>query len=225
MTTAVSSTSPLLADNLYLSSGTATGTTGSAANASEQNKRFLKLLTTQLTNQDPLNPMDNAQMTSQIAQISTVTGLEQLNHTVSGLSGQFLQLQALQGASLVGRGVVLPGKQLAVGDDGKSSGGFELSSPATQVKVELLNAAGSVVQSAELGPKAAGTGGFVLPSIGLAEGQGYTFRVTAKSGNTDLPVTSLMQDRVLAVSTSGGALKLELLRGGTVAYDTVKSVN
>lgn len=225
MTTAVTNTSPLLPDSLYLSSGTATGTTGSAANASEQNKRFLKLLTTQLTNQDPLNPMDNAQMTSQIAQISTVTGLEQLNASVASLSGQFLQLQALQGASLVGRGVVLPGDQLAVGEDGLSRGGFELGSPATQVKVEVLNAAGSVVQSADLGPRAAGSGGFVLPDIGLADGQGHTFRVSASSGSTPLAVTTLMQDKVLAVSTNGGALTLELLRGGPVAYQSVKAVN
>jgi flagellar basal-body rod modification protein FlgD len=47
--------------------------------------RFLKLLTTQLKNQDPLNPMDNAQMTSQLAQISTVDGIEKLNATLQKL--------------------------------------------------------------------------------------------------------------------------------------------
>ena len=83
----------------------ATGTTAataasatSTANADAAD-RFLKLLVAQMQNQDPLNPMDNAQVTSQMAQINTVTGIEKLNTTVSGLNGQLVQLQALQGAT------------------------------------------------------------------------------------------------------------------------------
>ena len=69
--------------------------------------RFLKLLVAQMQNQDPLNPMDNAQVTSQMAQINTVSGIEKLNTTVPGLNSQFVQLQALQGATLVGRDVTV----------------------------------------------------------------------------------------------------------------------
>ena len=76
---------------------------------------FLKLLVTQMQNQDPLNPMDNAQVTSQIAQINTVTGIQSLNTTVAGLGAQFTQLQALQGVSLVGRDVTLEGNTLPLG--------------------------------------------------------------------------------------------------------------
>ena len=76
--------------------------------------RFLKLLVAQMQNQDPLNPMDNAQVTSQMAQINTVTGIEKLNTTVQGLNGQFVQLQALQGASLVGRDVIVAGNRCSV---------------------------------------------------------------------------------------------------------------
>ena len=78
--------------------------------------RFLKLLVAQMQNQDPLNPMDNAQVTSQMAQINTVTGIEKLNSSVAGLSSQFMQMQALQGASLVGRDVIVPGSQLDIVD-------------------------------------------------------------------------------------------------------------
>src|SRR5215216_1743278 len=69
--------------------------------------RFLKLLVAQMQNQDPLNPMDNAQVTSQMAQINTVNGIEKLNNSVEGLSGHFMQMQALQGAALVGRDVIV----------------------------------------------------------------------------------------------------------------------
>jgi flagellar basal-body rod modification protein FlgD len=67
--------------------------------------RFLTMLVTQLQNQDPLNPMDNAQITSQMAQINAVTGLEKVNASVQALGTQLLQMQAMQGAALVGRDV------------------------------------------------------------------------------------------------------------------------
>ena len=71
--------------------------------------RFLKLLVAQLNNQDPMNPMDNAQMTSQMAQINTVTGIQQVNETLKSMADQFASLQVLQGASMVGRDVLIEG--------------------------------------------------------------------------------------------------------------------
>ena len=94
--------------------------------------RFLKLLVTQMQNQDPLNPMDNAQITSKMAQINTVSGIDKLNTSVQGLSTQFRQMQALQGASLVGRDITLNGNQLSV-QGGVGVGGFELSGTADSV--------------------------------------------------------------------------------------------
>ena len=224
MSTSVSPTSPVLPDQLYAASSSTAGKGSGTASASEQNQRFLKLLTTQLTNQDPLNPMDNAQMTSQIAQISTVTGLEQLNSTVKSLSTQFLQLQALQGASLVGHGVVLPGDRLALAD-GMAQGGFDLASPASEVKVEVLNGAGQTLKTVQLGAREGGSGRFEFPASELDAGQTYRFRVSAQAGGAAVAATPLVQDRVQAVSTSGGALTLELQLGGRVAYDAVRSVN
>jgi flagellar basal-body rod modification protein FlgD len=69
--------------------------------------RFLKLLTTQLKNQDPLNPMDNAQMTSQLAQISTVDGIEKLNATLQKLLSSTVEREAMQAAALVGHQVMV----------------------------------------------------------------------------------------------------------------------
>ena len=83
---------------------TSTPAASAASDASVTSDRFLKLLVAQMQNQDPLNPMDNAEVTSQMAQINTVTGIDKLNTTVEGLSSQFVQLQAMQGASLVADG-------------------------------------------------------------------------------------------------------------------------
>src|SRR5881227_1562992 len=86
--------------------GAASSIAASTTDASATSERFLKLLVAQMKNQDPLSPMDNAQVTSQMAQINTVSGIEKLNLTVQGLSSQFAQLQAVQGVSLVGHDVV-----------------------------------------------------------------------------------------------------------------------
>src|SRR6186997_1208132 len=115
----------------------ASSLTASASDAKATSERFLKLLVAQMQNQDPLSPMDNAQVTSQMAQINTVSGIEKLNLTVQGLSSQFAQLQAVQGAALVGHDVVVPGNALQI-SDAVGEGGFELAGPADHVKVEIL---------------------------------------------------------------------------------------
>ena len=201
--------------------GTQTSATNTAAEASD---RFLKLLVAQMQNQDPLNPMDNAQVTSQMAQINTVTGIEKLNSTVQSLSGQFVQMQALQGASLVGRDVIVPGNKIDM-QEGVGQGGFELTSTADNVKVEVLSAAGQVLDTMNLGAQTAGTHSFDWTAGTNATATGLTFRVTATSGATKLESTALMRDKVEAVSTSGDSLTLELEKSGNVAYDKVKAFN
>ena len=196
--------------------------TGSnAANASD---RFLKLLVAQMQNQDPLNPMDNAQVTSQMAQINTVTGIEKLNTTVEGLNSQFVQMQALQGASLVGRDVIVPGNQLDIAD-GVGQGGFELTSPADAVKVEVLSASGQVVDTLQLGARGAGMHSFDWAAGTATNDSGLRFRVTSTLGGTTTSATALMRDRVDAVSTTGTGFSLELARSGSVGYASVKAFN
>ena len=188
--------------------------------------RFLKLLVAQMSHQDPLNPMDNAQVTSQMAQINTVNGIEKLNRTVEGLNLQFVQMQALQGASLVGRDVIVAGDRLTPNDAGLPQGGFELSSPADSVKVEVLNAGGRVIDTIDLGAEGSGRHGFEwTPPAGVDAALGDRFRVVARSGAAVLPVTPLMRDRVDAVATGGDTLTLELRTSGSVAYSQIKAFN
>ena len=188
--------------------------------------RFLKLLVAQMKNQDPLNPMDNAQVTSQMAQISTVNGIDKLNTTVMGLNRQFVQMQALQGASLVGRDVILPGDRLSTNDDGLVQGGFELAAAASSVKVEVLNAGGHVIDSIDLGAESAGRHGFEWkPAAGVDPTLGQRFRIVAKSGAAAVAATPLMRDRVDAVVTGGDSLTLELRSNGSVAYSQIRAFN
>jgi flagellar basal-body rod modification protein FlgD len=196
------------------------------ANQAGSEDRFLKLLVAQMKNQDPLNPMDNAQVTSQMAQIQSVSGIDKLNNTVASLGAQFTRFATLQGASLVGRDVIVPGNRLAPNDAGLIQGGFELASAADSVKVEVLNAAGGVIDSIDLGAQGNGTHGFEwTPAKGVDPALGTTFRVAAKSGAADVNATSLMRDRVDAVMAGGDTLTLELRNSGTVAYSQIRAFN
>ena len=205
-------------------SGTTTaGTSTSGTSDAGSADRFLKLLVAQMQNQDPLNPMDNAQITSQMAQINTVTGIQTLNSTVQALQGQFVQMQALQGAALVGRDVVVQGNQLDI-SDGVGQGGFELTSAADAVKVEVLNAGGHVVDTIQLGAQQAGMNGFQWDASKTTD-TSLTFRVTATLGSATLSSTPLMRDRVNAVTAADGTLTLELERSGSTAYADIKAFN
>ncbi len=196
----------------------------STANDTASADRFLKLLVTQMQNQDPLNPMDNAQVTSQLAQINTVNGIEKLNTSVEGLNAQFMQMQAVTGASLVGRDVTVAGNRVAV-ESGVGVAGFDLSGTASRVQVEVMNAGGRVVETLDLGTLPAGVHGFEWKAPGVADGAEHRFRVVASNGTVPVPTTALMRDRVESVSTGAKGLLIDTQYSGRVSYADVKAIN
>jgi len=197
---------------------------GGTTSAEDQSNRFLKLLVAQMSNQDPLNPMDSAQVTSQMAQISTVQGVQTLNKTVSGLDSQFTQLQTMQGAALVGHDVATDGHTLRVDPaTHKGDGGFELDSPATSVSVDILNPAGTTVGSVKLGPQGAGSHGFDFDVPVAAQGQALTFRVNALNNDAPLDAKSFAFNSIEAVSSANGKLAVELDDGRRVDYADVRA--
>ena len=90
--------------------------------------RFLTLLVTQMRNQDPLNPMDNAEVTTQLAQISTVSGIDKLNNAIEGMAQGLLAAQSLQAGGLIGRGVLAPGSALVL-EGGQAKAGVTPGQP------------------------------------------------------------------------------------------------
>ncbi len=213
-------------DFTSLNRATSSSSSVKTQNDAGSEDRFLKLLVAQMQNQDPLNPMDNAQVTSQMAQIQSVNGLATLNRSVEGLGAQFAQMSALQGASLVGRDVVVPGNRLVANDEDLVQGGFELNGPADSVKVEVLNAGGHVIDTIEIGAQSAGRHGFEwTPPAGVDPATGDTFRVVARNGAANVGFTPLMRDRVDAVIAGGDTLTLELRHSGSVPYDQIRAFN
>ncbi len=159
----------------------AASSSSGTSSAAEQQDRFMKLLVAQMKNQDPLNPMDNAQMTSQIAQINTVSGIEKLNTTVTSLLASFNNLQAQSATQLPGRSVLVPGSGLTLAD-GQAMGGVELGGAADAVTVDIVDAAGTTVRSLALGASDAGVRSFTwdgLQTDGKAAAAGnYRLRVS-----------------------------------------------
>ncbi|TVO57312.1 flagellar hook assembly protein FlgD [Denitromonas halophila] len=164
--------------------------------------RFLTLLTTQLKNQDPLSPMDNAAVTSQLAQISTVDGIERLNATLGELMEGQQSSEALQAAQLLGRGVLVPGKGLVLTDQG-SLGGFKLDASADKVIVSISDANGLEVASVDMGAHTAGTHSFQWDGTatdGTPAAAGvYTVKITATQGDEKVAATALELGQVSSV--------------------------
>jgi flagellar basal-body rod modification protein FlgD len=230
VTATAPASSPTTNPYAAVQASTNTATAAKSANEAGSADRFLKLLVTQMQNQDPLSPMDNAQLTSQLAQINTVNGIEKLNTTVEGLNAQFVQMQAVTAAGLVGHNVTLPGSRMAI-ENGAGSGGFELTGGADNVRIEILNPGGRVVESKDLGPKGSGRHSFEwaaaakgVPDTG-EDGAPYSFRVVASNGTVAVPAQALMQDRVVAVSSKGNSLVIDTQHSGSVAYSDVKAFN
>ena len=191
--------------------------------ASEQTDRFLKLLVTQMQNQDPLNPMDNAQITTQMAQISTVSGIDDLNKSIAAMGNTLFTSQSMQAASLIGKNVLIPGKTLTLDADGKTSAGFALAGPADKVSVDIKDANGKVVDTIDLGKQSPGRVTFDWTSA-KKNATGLTFEVNATLKGVKVDTQAMIADKVLAVYADGGQLAVELDKSGVVSYSDIKAI-
>nr|WP_315245448.1 flagellar hook capping FlgD N-terminal domain-containing protein [uncultured Albidiferax sp.] len=209
---------------LNAASSSLVGTTSTNSTSAEASQdRFLKLLVAQLNNQDPMNPMDNAQMTSQLAQINTVSGIQTLNDTMTSMAAQIAALQSLQGSSTIGREVLTEGNTLNV-TDGVGKGSFDLASNADAVKVEVRTTGGTLLGTVNLGAQEAGRQSFTWDASQYTNAGELSFKVVATQGTTAVTSTALERNKVVAVSNVNNALNLQLSNGGSVAYSAVKAI-
>ncbi len=227
MASVTSSTSTSAAD-IYASINGSSGTkTTSTSVAAEAENRFLTLLMTQIKNQDPLNPMDSAGVTTQLAQLNTVSGIEKLNSTLSQLLSGYNEAQGLQAAGIIGKNVMVAGNTLPL-SNGAAYGGALLESAADSVTLTVKNAAGKTVQTQSLGAKEAGSFYFAWDGKDadgnqLADGS-YTFSVEAKSGSSTVTATAMKIGTVSAVARSGSGFVLDLGAQGDVAFKDVQQI-
>ena len=185
--------------------------------------RFLKLLVAQMQNQDPLNPMDNAQVTSQMAQINTVSGIQQVNESIKSLASQFAAMQMLQGTSMIGHDVLTNGNTMTV-NNGVGRASFDLSGNADKVTVQISTPGGQILDTVELGNQSKGQVDFEWNASGYTGSAAPVFKVTASQSGRAVSTTNLGRDTVVGVSNDGAAMNLALKSGATVAYNAVKAI-
>jgi flagellar basal-body rod modification protein FlgD len=189
--------------------------------------RFLKLLVTQMKNQDPLNPMDNAQVTSQMAQLSTVTGIDKLNSTVQALSSSMLASQSLQAVSMIGHVALTDGDSMSL-SKGSAYGGVELKDPADKVTVKIADASGAVVRTLQLGAQDAGVVDFnwdgMTDSGGTAADGNYTFTAASELSGKKMDATTLSYGLVNSVAQSSSGVTVNIGNQGEVGLNTIRKI-
>jgi len=200
--------------------------------------KFMTLLVTQMKNQDPLNPLDNAQVTSQLAQLSTVTGVNKLNATMESLKASYQSSETLAAANMIGHGVLVPGGNVTL-SGGKGILGVDLASAADNVKVIITDpSTGKDVDVIDLGAQQAGTvplawDGVPDPTkldangkpVTLRDGN-YLIRVVATQGGEQLKdAKALSFDKVASVTSNAkDGVKLNLPNLGLVTIADVRQI-
>lgn len=179
----------------------------------DQQSRFLKLLTTQLKNQDPMNPMENAEMTSQLAQMSTVDGIERLNKLVQSFFDSQASAEGLNAAALLGRGVLVEGRGLALTGSG-AVGGFEVDAAADRVTLSVRDSAGLLVKQIEFEGVEAGSHNFVWDGTAddgsrAADGV-YTLSLSASRGDEAVAGRTLQFGPVTSIVRGAGGTDLQV---------------
>ncbi|HIH2655433.1 TPA: flagellar hook assembly protein FlgD [Burkholderia cenocepacia] len=198
--------------------------------ASDLQATFLKLLVTQLQNQDPTSPVDSSQMTSQLAQINTVSGIAQLNTSLTSLSTQLAAGQQTQAALLIGTNVLARGNSVAVKGGAASPFGVSLANSVSNLTITVKNSAGAVVDTINAGAQSAGTVPFnwtPTDAAGNALPDG-TYTVSASytnSAGTPQAATTLAAATVQSVvKQADGTAGLVLSNGTTVGLTQVASI-
>lgn len=229
-----------------IDSGVLNGLNGGAAGASgaggltsgqsdELRNNFMTMLVTQLQNQDPMDPMKNEEMTSQLAQINTVSGIEELNDSLSEITSQIDAGRTLQATSLIGQGVMVPGNRVLLdqnenGDVTTTPMGVELDAPADRVTVTVTSGSGEVLNTYDLGALDAGVQSFNWDGKTrdgqIAADGAYQFRIEAMQGDSPVSVEALNYAMVNRVTPSpDGDVQLDLgAVYGQVGLSDIKQV-
>lgn len=202
-----------------------------ATSATDIQDRFLTLLVTQLKNQDPLSPMDNAQVTTQLSQISTVTGIDKLNTTMADLakamSSAMTASQTMSNVTMIGREVMAPSARLNL-TDGGATGAVQFDQPAEKASVVVYGAAGSIVGKFDIERPVAGLNRFAWDGKGLdgrrLENGSYGFGVQATSGGKSIPSTAYVVGKVTGVGVAGADSTLIIDGGSEVKFSELKRV-
>jgi len=190
---------------------------------------FMRLLVTEMKNQDPTNPMDSSQMTSQLAQINTVSGIAGLNATMTSLATQLNASQQVAASGLIGKSVLSSGHDISVNKGAASAFGVQLGGAASAVNVQIMDGGGKVVRTMKLDNQPTGMNTLSWDGkndIGARVADGnYSFKVNAANGEDPVTAAGLAQSQVQSViQQPNGTAGLKLLNGSTTSLSSVAQI-
>jgi flagellar basal-body rod modification protein FlgD len=180
---------------------------------------FLKLMTTQLQNQDPFAPVDNADFIAQMAQFSTVTGITSMDETMKSVSEQLSEMRIASTTQMMGHSVLVPGKYARPDRDGVISGVVDLPDTASNLNIIFENSSGEVLHQDALGTQKSGLVGFEwkdLPESMKLSKEPITIRAfTGNAGDTGELATQVFAN-VSGTSRTDGSVMLEVEDYGSI---------
>ena len=202
---------------------------------------FLQLMITQMKNQDPLAPQSNSEFVAQLAQFSSVQGLEKLNTNFNTFSSSFNSNQALQASSLVGRSVSVETDTSMLVDKGIISGNVKLNSATSDMKINIYDDKGALAAQVPVGTVPAGDANFRFDGQNIeVNGElldwttgekalppgSYSFEVMASQNGKQEQLTTSLSVNVNSVTIGAdGKLVLNLAGVGPVDMSKIKQFN
>lgn len=190
---------------------------------------FLKLLTTQMQNQDPTNPVDNTKMIADMAQFSSLEAMKQLNDTVSSMSQMFKVNQAVQASVLVGKDVVVPGSKVNLISGSSPVALVDVKESLTDVKAQIRDASGTLVREYAWDRLPAGQGDLKWDGKdagGNALPQGV-YTLSAFGTNSEgarASVGTLVAQKVVSVDVGSSGASLNLADGSAAGLDEIQQI-
>jgi flagellar basal-body rod modification protein FlgD len=215
--------------NLGISStANAAANSATAKSASLGQADFLKLMTAQMKNQDPFDPVDNTQMVAQMAQFSSLAGITEMSSTLKAIADKLGATSMQDAVSYVGRTVLTPGNVAYGRSTGGIAGAVELGADASNVIVSISDANGQLLHTADLGAQKAGTITYDWDgktAAGADAGSGpFSVTVTANDGTQTIAASGLVWAPVTSVSTTSGSPILTLPGIGEVPASAVRQI-
>lgn len=190
---------------------------------------FLELMMAQLEFQDPMKPMDNGEFLGQMAQFSTVTGIDDMKKSLETLSETYSASQTLEATQLVGQEVLIENRSLELADDQSTGGSFELDNYSADVRLSIADSSGTVVRQIPLGDFNAGRHEFSWDGKNndgkqLSAGT-YTMDITALSGEEYASATVLTSRIIDSVEFgNGGQTTLNTEQGDVVTLSDIRQI-
>jgi len=205
-------------------------TTADSAEGDLGQADFLKLMVTQLNNQDPMSPMENGDFLGQIAQFSTVSGIGDLQTSFSEFASSISNDQALQAANLVGRRVSVPLQSGVLNPGGSIDGELTLPASSPDVSIEITDQSGQLIKTISLGSQTAGPVPFSWDGS-LADGSTAapgTYNINAQARidgqNFELDTQVLADVESVTLGGLGKSLQLNLSGLGSVPFTDISRI-